>query len=427
MPNQTTLIQLPLALQNDPAWYAARRAEALAKYATLAIPGRENEDWRRTDTKFNPDAYAPYTPAGVALPGEISALIADGPVMVQHNSEIVLERLSDDLAAKGVIFCSLQTAIEKHADLVQKYLFGRCFDPFEHKLSAQHAAYLSGGVFVYIPKDVEVTEPLQIFTWADAAGAGVFNHILVVAERFSKVTINEWLGSAEGADILQNGGVEIYTGDGAKVDYFALQTMGSKTRALNPRRAQVGRDASVSWYHGDFGGGKTRADQISYMDGDGGHSEAFLLFFGSGDQHMDIGTSMLHTKGQQASSNIVARGVMTDSARAVFRGTGHIMHGAKNCSTYQSEKALLLTEEAHHDTIPGLFIDESDVTGAGHGATVGQLDQNQVFYLMSRGLSRTQAQQMIVTGFMAPVMDRITSGAVRTQLEELVNRKLGVS
>lgn len=425
MANQT-ISTLPSELQNDASFYGARRQEYLAKYAELALPTKENEDWRRTDVRFDPDAYEKFAAAGDALPADVAAIVTAGNVLVQHNSEVVTERLSADLAAKGVIFCSLQTALVQHPELVEKYLFQRCYDPAENKLSAQHAAFLAGGAFVYVPKNVEIAEPLQIFTWADGQKAGIFNHVLVVADKFSKFTVNEWLGSADGVDLLQNGGVEIYAEDGARVEYFALQTLGNATRAFNPRRARVGRDANVTWHVGEIGGHKTRTDQVSYMDADGGTSEAFLLAFASGEQYMDTGSAMLHTTGHHAGSNIVARVVLTDKARVVFRGNGHIFHGAKNCKTYQSEKALLLTEDAHHDTIPGLFIDENDVEGAGHGATVGQMDQNQVFYLMARGLTRAQAQRMIVTGFIAPILDRISSDTLRTMVEQLVDRKLGV-
>ena len=252
---------------------------------------------------------------GGALPADIAALTANaGNALVQHNSEVVIERLSAELAAKGVLFCSLQKAMETHPEQVQKYLFTRCFDATEHKISAHHAAFLAGGVFVYVPKNVEISEPLEVFLWADADGTAIANHVLVVAERFAKVTVNEWLGSADGANLLQNGGVEIYAEDGAQVDYFALQTLGDSTRAFNPRRALVGRDAKVNWHVGEFGGSKTRVDQVSYMDHDGGHSEAMLLFFATGDQHMDTGSAMLHTTGQSASSNIVARVVIHDTA-----------------------------------------------------------------------------------------------------------------
>jgi Fe-S cluster assembly protein SufD len=426
MTNQTTLPVLPGALQNDPEWFATIRGEALGRYASLALPDRSVEDWRRTDVRFDPDAYAYFAPAGPELPEDVAAVAAAGGVIVQHNSEVVLQRLPDSLAQQGVIFCSLQDAIEKHGDLVRRYLFSRCFDPSEQKLAAQHAAFLAGGAFLYVPKNVEIAEPLSVITWADADGAGIFNHILVVADRFSKVAVHEWLSSAETANILQNGAVEIYAEAGAKVEYIALQTLGGETRAFNSRRARVGRDASVTWYTGDFGGGKTRADQVSYMDEDGGHSEILLLFFTSGEQHMDIGSAMEHTTGRNATSNITARGVLTDSSRGVFRGNGHIHTGAKGCSTYQNERALLLTDDAHHDTIPGLYIDESEVNGAGHGATVGQIDQDQVFYLMSRGLSRPLATRMIVTGFITPILNRIASEPARRKLEALVDRKLGV-
>lgn len=427
MTNQTTLPQLPPALQQDPAWYATRRSEALRNFVSLSIPGRDNEEWRRTDTRFDPSAYSMYTAAGESLPAEIAELVATGPAIVQHNSEIVLERLPEELANQGVIFCSMQTALEKHAELVERYLFTRCFEAAEHKLAAQHVAFLSGGAFLYVPPNVEINEMLQIFTWGDADKVGIFNHVLVVADKFSKVAVTEWLGSPDGVDLFQNGAVEIYAEDGAKVEYTALQTLGDAARSLNPRKAKVGRDASVVWYTGDLGGAKSRADQISFMDADGGHSEAFLLFFSSGDQHMDIGSNMLHTTGRNAHSNIVARGVLTDTSHIVYRGGGHVNDGAKGCTTYQSEKALLLTDDAHHDTIPGLFIHDSEVAGAGHAATVGQLDEAQIFYLMTRGLTRAQASRMIVRGFIGPVVDHITSDAVRAQVERLVDRKLGVN
>lgn len=410
---------------NEPGWAKDLRLQALEAYEALDLP-RQDEGWRNLRLKEVPlEALVPTvdkkeTPQ--AIVGKIEENAAG--VVVHYNSDVTEIRLNAELAAKGVILTSLQDAIANHPEKVEKYL-GKLYNFKESKFAALHYALRSGGAFLYVPKNVVIEAPIQLFTCADAPNAGVLNHTLIVAEAFSQFTILEYATSdSAGASIIHSGATEIFTHDGAKVNFISLQNFDQGTYSFNPRRAHVGRDAEVKWTASELGGKIARSENTSYIEGEGANSEAVVVFFASGEQALDVSAAMIH-RGHHSTSDIIAKGVMNDKAKTIWRGLGHIQPGSKGSSTFQRENSLILSENAKGDAIPGLLIEETDVAGAGHAATVGRIDEAQLFYLQSRGIAVEQAQRMIVEGFFGSVLELVPIESVRTEVQSLVDRKLG--
>jgi Fe-S cluster assembly protein SufD len=411
----------------EPAWARELREKALAAYQTLPLPAKD-EGWRNLRLRDVPlDRIVPYAEAKAMTAEPFKKWdLSAAATLIHYNSEVQSVRLDPELEAKGVLFMSLQEAIRRHADLVEKYL-GKLYDFAESKFAALHYALRTGGMFLYIPKNVVIDRPVQVFTYADEANVGVFNHTLVVAEPYSQVTIlDSSTSELKGGSCIHSGAVEIFAEEGAKVSYIALQNFDSGVYSFNPRRARIGNHAEVKWAASELGGKLARSENVSYLEGNGSASDAVVVFFGSEDQSLDVSASMIHT-GDHGVSEITAKGVMKDRARTIWRGLGHIKQGAKSCKTYQAERSLILSEGAKGDAIPGLLIEETDVLGAGHAAAVGRIDEEQLFYLMSRGLTLATAHRMIVEGFFGAVLDRIPVDVIRDEVYALIRKKLGDS
>lgn len=416
----------------DPAWLAARREEAANVFAGLDWPDtKQNEDWRRTDlSRLAVDQIEAYRPAEATdyagLPESVKSHLGEAPenVLVQVNSSRVYSQLADDLRQQGVVFTDIATAATEHPELVQKYL-GTVVKDSEHRFAAMSLAFLAGGAFLYVPKNVEVKAPLQALIHATGGRAGIFNRTLIVADANSSVTfIERYTSDDADGPALQAGAVEIVALDGANVRYANLQEWGSHFQSFVVRRAHIGRDATVDWISGEFGSGLTRADLYSHHVGQGANSKIYSVYVGSGREQIDVAAGQVH-EASYSSGDILARTVLTDRARAVYRGLGQIDDEAKQCETFQRSQALVLSEKARADAIPSLLIEETDVASGGHAATVGQVDKEQLFYLMARGLPRHVAIRLMVDGFLAPLLEQLPLESVRDEIVTLVHRKIG--
>lgn len=371
---------------------AQRRQQAAELAATLRLPAKTDEHYRRTSLEgLDVDAYKAGT-ARVSLVGEVP---------------------------EGVIFTDMLTAAAQHPDLVAPYL-GKLVNADTNKLTALQAAHLAGGAFLYVPRNVVVTEPLQV-VYEAAEGEAQYVHTLVVAGENSQVNIIE---RYEGTgDYLHVGVVEVFPLQGARVRYGYLQNHSMDAWAFTFRRGLPGRDSTLEWVGGEFGGSLIRSELDTDVAGEGSTSTIKLVYGATERQHMNIYASEVHA-GSNSSSDILGRGVLSGRAHTVFWGNGQIKYNAKNCSTYQKQQALVLSEKARADSIPALIIDENEVAGAGHAATVGKLDEEQLFYLMARGLSRKQAIHMLVMAFLTPVLDQIPVQELKDEMTRLMAEKV---
>jgi len=377
----------------EPIFLEGRRKAALALTSTLPLPSKLDEAWRRTSVEgLEVSQYKPV-PARVTLKGSVP---------------------------EGVIFTDILTAAANHSDLVAQYL-GSLFRMDQNLLTASQAAHLNGGAFLYVPRGVSVTEPLQV-VYEAADGEAQYLHTLVVVEENAEVTLLE---RYEGTgDYLHVGVVELFPKQGARVRYGYLQNHSEDAWAFTFRRGKTGRDSTLDWAGGEFGGSLVRSEIINEMNGEGSESKLKVVFGATDRQHQDLVAHQVHT-GSNTHSDILGRGVLSGRAHTVFRGNGQIDHAAKNASTYQRQQALVLSDKgARADSIPALIINEHEVAGAGHAATVGQLDEEQLFYLMARGLSRKEAIHMLVLAFLGPVLEQIPVEELREEMTRLMGEKV---
>src|SRR5690606_13316797 len=342
---------------------------------------------------------------------------------IQHNQTAAFLSLSEDLKAQGVIFTDIITAAKEHGDLVQKYFMKDAVKVDEHKLTAYHAALMNGGVFLYVPKNVEVKEPIQAIYISDDKEAAMFNHVIVVADDNSSVTfVENYLSTHEEVDGVVNIISEVFANNNAKVVFGAVDTLPEGSTVYVNRRGVTGRDAQLDWALGMMNDGNTIFENITNLMGDGSNSDAKTVVVGRGKQTQNFTTSIVHF-GKNTEGFILKHGVMKDSASSIFNGIGKIEKGASGSNAVQESRVLMLSEKARGDANPILLIDEDDVM-AGHAASVGRVDPLQLYYLMSRGITKAEAERLIIHGFLSPVVEKLPIEAVKDQLTAIIERKV---
>lgn len=416
--------------RREPEWMTQLRVEALELAESLELPKLEKT---RID-RWNLQSFGSYKanePLSSLdqLPEAATALLQNegqgkpDNLLVQRNSGVVYHSVSEQLKAQGVIFTSLQDALEQHGDLVKSY-FMSVVGKDENRLTALHAALWSGGVFLYVPKNVQVEVPVQALFLTDDAEASFSPHVLIVAEQHASVTyVDNYLSEGNLGGLVQNGIVEVVVKPGAKVTFASVHHLSDSVTDLTYRRALVENDGSIEWIVGEMNSGNAMSDTTTLLKGNGSQSDAKVICVGTNDQKLNITTRAVHF-GKSSESGMITRAVMRDEATAIVNGVTKIEKGATKANGEQTEKVLMLSPKARGDANPILLIDEDDVK-AGHAASVGQVNPEQVYYLMSRGISRAEAERLIIYGFLDPVVAEIPLELVQNQLRSIVERKLG--
>ncbi|MFD1020482.1 Fe-S cluster assembly protein SufD [Thalassobacillus hwangdonensis] len=412
---------------NEPEWMKTLRLEALDKVEHLPMPKPDKtkiDKWNFT--KFKHDAKGEKINSFDELPAEIQDFLdkeKNQNLVIQRNQSVAYASISDDLKNKGVIFTDIITALKEHSDLVEKYYMTDGVQVNEHRLTALHAALMSGGIFVYVPKDVQLEEPLQAIYWQEDPEAAMFNHAIVVADKHSSVTyVENYISNNKEEETVANIITEVFAHDGAKVSFGAVDNFAAGTTAYVNRRGMVDRDAKIEWALGQMNDGNTVSENITYLLGDNGYADAKTVSVGRGDQKQNFTAKIVHF-GKGSEGYILQHGVMKDKSSSIFNGIGKIEHGASKSNAEQESRVLMLSKHARGDANPILLIDEDDVT-AGHAASVGRVDPMQLYYLMSRGISKTEAERLIIHGFLAPVVNQLPIEAVKAQLTEVIERKV---
>jgi Fe-S cluster assembly protein SufD len=340
-----------------------------------------------------------------------------GSLVDPLNQADETERTSDD----GVEVLTFTEAIEEHPDIVESS-FGSTVDPQENYLTALSAALFTTGTVVYVPEGVDAED---VTVRAEMNSRSLFSHTLVIAEESSSVTILESIESGETDDDESryfSNLVEIDAGENAYVQYGSLQNLAADTYTYALKRADIGVYGTVNWIEGNLGSRLTRSDVESELNGDSAETKIVGAFFGHDDQHFDVNARVWH-QAENTTADLVTRGVLDDEARSVYEGVQDVGNGAWNTSSYQRENTLMLSDDSEADASPKLIIHNHD-TEASHSATVGQVDETDLFYLISRCIDPTQARNMLVEGFFVPVLDEIAVDEFREDLEELVAARL---
>jgi len=385
------------------------RAELKQSYAALPLPTTNDESWRFTDLKgFDPDSYASNghnagsKPAGAMLDVDVTGLA------VITESGIEIERTPE-----GIVFEPLSDAQERLGTLVGH----------DEKFAAHNAALWEHGLLVVIPKGVHVEQPLYVRIANTVEGGALFFRLLVIAEEGSSATlVEEYTSATHELAGYTNAVAELFVEQNAKLEYVSLQNLSMSTWHFANHHARVERDAELDWVAGGFGSkrGKTRIQND--LAGQGATSRVTGAYFADGDQHLDYDTFQEHMA-PNTTSDFAFKGALRDEATAVWRGMIRVEKEAQKTNAYQENRNLMLSEKAHADSIPGLEILANDVRCT-HGATLGQVDREQLFYLMSRGLSRAEAERIIVRGFFQDILDRIELEPVRETLGEALEARI---
>ena len=407
--------------QGEPEWLLNRRIQALEKIETLALPMIERVKIHRW----------PLTEVTTMIDDTVSGAVYDfeqvenNPLIVQHSTQTLVEQMPAHLIEKGVILTDIQTAVQDHSDLVEKALMQQVVHYDEDKLTAFHMAFMNSGIFLYVPKNVAIEEPVEALFYQDShANTNFVKHVLIVAEENSEVSYLERFQTVgEGTEkATANIVVEVIAKQGAKVKFAAIDQLGEHVTTYINRRANVGRDASVDWAIGIMNDGNVVADFDSDLVGEGSHSEVKAVAISAGRQTQGIDTRVTNS-GRHSVGHILQHGVIRERGTLTFNGIGHILKGAVGADAQQESRVLMLSDQARGDANPILLIDENEVT-AGHAASVGRVDPEEMYYLMSRGLEKTEAERLVIRGFLGSVLTAIPIKAVRDELAEVIERKL---
>ncbi|SEB07829.1 Fe-S cluster assembly protein SufD [Thalassobacillus cyri] len=414
---------------NEPEWMKTLRLDALQQAERLPMPKPDKTKIDRWNfTKFTHDLRGEKMESLAELPDQIKNFIdqdkAEQNLMIQRDQRPAYASLSKSLKDKGVIFTDMKTAVNENSDLVEKYYMKDGIQVDEHRLTALHAALMNGGVFVYVPENVQVEEPLQAIFWQEDPEAALFNHVIVVADKNSSVTyVENYIShNKEDEEAVTNILTEVFAHDNAKVSFGAVDNLGAGTTTYVNRRGVADRDAKIEWALGQMNDGYTISENYTYLMGENSLGDAKTVSVGRGNQKQNFTARIVHY-GKASEGYILQHGVMKDKATAIFNGIGKIEHGASKSNAEQESRVLMLSKDARGDANPILLIDEDDVT-AGHAASVGRVDPMQLFYLMSRGMSQKEAERLVIHGFLAPVVNQLPIEAVKEQLTQVIEGKV---
>ena len=416
----------------DPLWLKSRRDQAWDMYEATPLPSTRSEEWRYTDVaRLLPlDGLVPTSGeamAGRPMPDGLRRAMAQdrdsAGRIVDIDGSVVSVELNESLAAQGVVLSSLRDAARAGVPEVEALLATQAVPASDGKFPALNAALWSDGVFLRVPRGVNVERPIRLSRWVSHPGTATFTRILIVAEEFSRLSfVDEILSPDFSTVTLVNTAVELFSRGGAQVQYVSLQRMGEGGVYLASQRTLAERDSTLDTLNVALGGSVGRVDLNARLLGPGANSDMLGLYFGDSNQHFDFNTSQDHVA-PHAHSDLLYKGALDGEARGVFRGIIRVHEGAQRTDAYQTNRNLILSDKAIATSLPNLEIEADDVR-CSHGATVGQLDAEALFYLMSRGLRREQAERLVVLGFLGEVLSKLPLGGVVEKVTQAIEAKL---
>lgn len=415
---------------SEPTWLAESRLAAWELYEDMPMPTLSDEEWRRTDYRHIhwEEAGNFITPNGATFESvptyNREPLIGEqqGGLIAFVDGKVVHYELPDELAHEGVIFTDLLTACRDYENLVRPTLMTKAVVPGEGKFAALHAALWTHGVFLYVPRNVVAELPLHVVMYNTHDGASL-GHVLVVVEDNAQATMLVDYASAEGqSQSAYIGATELLLGNAANLRYVGLQDWNRQTFEFSHQRARIGRDANLDWVMGTMGGQLVKAFIEVELDGQGANGRVSGMFFADQEQLFDHDTQQNHNA-PLTQSDLLFKGAAKDTARTVWQGMIKAQPKMQKIDGFQASRNLVLSENARMDGIPGLEIEADDVRCT-HAATFGTLEEVPVFYLMSRGIERPDAELMVIQGFFDELLERIPFEGVRARLQAELEAKI---
>jgi Fe-S cluster assembly protein SufD len=420
------------AVRDLPAWFRQQREQGWREFSALPTPTRKDQAWRfsnvgaldLTPYRFgaapSEDEQAEILERSTALNGKAGRLIFSNDQLVERDA------LSESLRKAGVIFQPLERALIEHEDLVRKHFMAQPAALGSTKFAALHRAQVRAGAFVYVPRGVELELPIEIFHWLTGENAAVFPHLLLVADEMAKVTVLEHFRSFDKtAHGFACGVNDLIAGRGATVKYVCAQRWNENVTALQINATTVERDASAMSLNLHLGGNYSRFESLSRLVGEGARSDLLAVAIAHEKQEFDARTLQDHVSPHTA-SDLLYKNALTDRARTTFGGLIRVEPHAHFTDAYQKVRNLLLSDDAEANSMPGLEI-LADNVRCTHGATSGQIDEEELFYLRTRGIPVKTAQRLIVTGFLNEVIQRLDQDMIAAHLDRLIEEKFATS
>lgn len=403
----------------EPNWLSDLRQVAFDQIDRLPFPAIERvkfHRWNLGDGTISENESLGSVPDFTAL--------GDNPKLVQVGTQTVLSQLPADLVDKGVVFTDLYSALEEIPELIEKH-FGTALKYDEDKLAAYNTAYYNATAVLYVPDNVEIEQPIEGLYYQDSTSAVPFNkRVLIIAGKNSQFTYLErfeTIGDGE-VETSANITVEVLALSGSHVKFSAIDRLGTNVTTYMSRRGRLSNDATIDWALGVMNEGNVVADFDSDLIGNGSHADLKVVALSSGRQVQGIDTRVTNY-GPHSVGHILQHGVILGRGTLTFNGIGHIIRGAKGADAQQESRVLMLSDKARSDANPILLIDENEVT-AGHAASIGQVDPEDMYYLMSRGLDRATAERLVIRGFLGAVITEIPVKEVRDELIQVLEDKL---
>ncbi len=407
------------------------RIKSWEQFKNTPIPTTKEEAWRRTDLrpmKVDRFKLASSNDPGLTsnIPLNLLKPVADG----EHGGQVIIHgnkvntKIDPLLVEKGVVFTDLLTAESQYPIFVEK-IIGKIVEPSEGKFAALVGAFSQNGIFLYVPKNVTVTTPLHSLIWGATIDMANVSHVMVYLEEGSSVTyVHEVASETESAgQSFQACNIEMYVGPHAQLNFVELQSWGRHVWNFTHERVHVDHDGKLDWIFGAIGGHLTKNFAELDLIASGAIGKMSGFYFTDADQHLDYDSQQNHMA-PHTTSDLLFKGALVEQSRSVWQGMIYVAPGADKTDGYQANRNLLLSKSARADSIPGLEILADDVRCT-HGATVGKIDAEQIFYLMARGIPRIDAERLIVEGFFDPIMQRIPFEGLKERFQQSISEKMG--
>lgn len=421
----STVIEETDTLTTWPAWFRDQQNAAVADYEATAAPTRRDEPWRFANiaaidlSAFQP--AAPVTSEGRLINSSHGA--AEFSAKMVFGNNVLLHQDTDRLPA-GVLLKPLDVAAREDEALFRKYFMSQPVELGSHKYAALHKGRLNTGAFLYVPKNTEVTLPIELFHWVEGENASVFPHTLIVCGENSKVTVIDHFKSADQKRAFACGVNDLHLERGAQLTYIAVQEWAKESLAFHINSTIVDRDATSTALNINFGGGFVRGESLSRMTGEGARSVMLSLNPMDGARQVDQRTLQDHAA-PRATSDLLYLNSLDGTTRTIFAGLIKVGEGAHGTDAYQKVRNLMLSDEAEANSMPGLEILADDVRCT-HGATTGEINEDELFYMEARGISANAGRRLIQNGFFQTLLERLESDDLRAYLGGMVSEKLGV-
>jgi Fe-S cluster assembly protein SufD len=411
-----------------PGWFHDQQRAAWAKFETLPYPNRKDQAWRFSSVNvLDLSSYKLGENLAQAERDEIlersTGLDAVAGRLIFADDQLLRrDPLPEALLKRGMLLMPLERALIEHEELFRRHFMAQSATLGSAKFAALHEAFVKSGTFLYVPRGVEVELPIEIFHWLHGENAAVFPHTLLIADDLSKVTVIEHFRSAHrDCGGFACGVNDLVVGQGAKVNYICAQTWDDKVLSIQINATTVARDASGLSLNVHLGGAYSRFESLSRLTGEGARSDLLAVCVADGGQEFDARTLQDHVS-PHTTSDLLYKNALTDQARSTFGGLIRVEPRAHFTDAYQTVRNLLLSDDAEANSMPGLEI-LADNVKCSHGATSGQIDEDEMFYLLSRGIPMSVAKQLLVSGFLNEVVDRLDHPAINALVHELIEQK----